>query len=95
MSVQELSSTAATTAYFEGLAQRLGRRQTLFGLGQGGFVTSTGSVVTRKDDKVLWVDTSGFGGSTAPAGPGPGVSATSSSAALTVASTIMACWSDR
>ena len=58
LSVKELGSTAATTAYYNGLAHSLGKvRDTSIG-GQRAFTTPTGSLVVRKDDKVLLVDVS-------------------------------------
>jgi hypothetical protein len=60
LSVKEMSSTEETTAYFDHLAQTLGKaaNQPQLGLGQGGFVTKNGSLVVRKDYKVLLVDVS-------------------------------------
>jgi hypothetical protein len=86
LSVKELSSWSATMAYFEGLGAQLGHKQTLYGLGQGAFLTNGGSVVVRKDWKVLLVDDSKFD-----------VAALSrqslgGTAAELVASVIMACW---
>ena len=64
LSVKELSSWAETDAYYDGLATRLGKTRDLCrDLGQGAFQTTDGSVVVRKDWKVLLVDTSG------PSGP--------------------------
>ncbi len=86
MSVKELSSWSETLAYYDSLAQRLGKSRDLENLGQGSFQTSDGSVVVRKDWKVLLVDASGL-----PAQFG--VPATSSqSAAVTVADVILGCW---
>jgi hypothetical protein len=60
--VKELSSDEETTAYFDKLANDLGRKEDLSSrgitLGQGAFTTNNGSVVTRKDYKVLLVDVS-------------------------------------
>lgn len=86
LSVKELSSAPETSAYFDSLATRLGRRQTLYGLGQGAFVTSDGSVVARKDYKVLLVDTSAYGGDKSAPTSG------SANPAEVVASTVMTCW---
>ena len=58
LSVKETSSPAATTAYFESLADRLGEARRLFGTGNGAFSTPGGDVVVRKDSKVLLVDVS-------------------------------------
>jgi len=86
LSVKELSSAAETTAYFNQLGVNLGNKQTLFGLGQGGFLTDNGSVVVRKDWKVLLVD------STALKAPIATNHSLSGTPAETVASVIMACW---
>lgn len=87
LSVKELSSVAETTAYFDGLAHRYGRKQVLYGLGQGAFLTDDGDVAVRKDYKVLLVDTSEFSRSfTQP-------QSSSGTPAEAVASTIMQCWS--
>jgi hypothetical protein len=59
LSVKELSSRAETDAYFASLRRSLGQSERLT-LGQGSFVTNNGSVVVRKDYKVLLVDTSGL-----------------------------------
>jgi hypothetical protein len=60
LSVKELSSWAQTKAYFAMLGQQLGDTGALGNLGQGAFTTSNGSVVVRKDWKVLLVDISGL-----------------------------------
>ncbi len=86
LSIKELSSWKQTTAYFDGLAARLGKARDLQGLGQGAFQTTDGSVVVRKDWKVLLVDTSGL-----PAQFG--VPPTSSGdVAVTVGDVILGCW---
>jgi hypothetical protein len=86
LSVKELSSTAETTAYFNSLGTQLGVARTLANLGQGAFQTTNGSVVVRKDYKVLLVDDTGlpptFGNP--PTGPG--------AVAVTVAIVILGCW---
>ena len=86
LSVQELSSEAETNAYYDSLAARLGKTRDLQGLGQGAFQTTDGSVVVRKDWKVLLVDDSGlpmqFG--VPPTGSG--------SVAVTVGAVILGCW---
>ncbi|MGH9017859.1 MAG: hypothetical protein ACRDY1_08955 [Acidimicrobiales bacterium] len=56
LSVRELSSWAQTKAYFAMLGRQLGDTGPLRNLGQGAFTTSNGSVVVRKDWKVLLVD---------------------------------------
>ena len=85
LSVKELSSKTETDAYFTSLAHRLGQTERLT-LGQGGFTTKNHSVVVRKDYKVLLIDTSGlptlFGAPLNNRGE----------IAITVAATIMDCW---
>lgn len=86
LTVKEMSSWGETLAYFHALGGRLGDTGGLTGLGQGAFTTQGGSVVARKDYKVLLVDISGL-----PANFG--VPATSSAdVANTVADVIMGCW---
>ncbi len=86
VSVKELSSTAETSAYFEGLATTMGRSRDLNALGEGAFQTTSGSVVVRKEWKVLLVNNAGL-----PAQFG--VPPTSSgSVAVTVADVILGCW---
>ncbi len=86
LSIKELSSWKQTTDYFDGLGTRLGKLHVLQGLGQGAFQTTDGSVVVRKDWKVLLVDISGL-----PAQFG--VPPTSSAdVAVTVGDVILGCW---
>ncbi len=86
LSVKELSSWAQTLAYFHSIGHQLGVSRTLANLGQGAFQVTNGSVVVRKDWKVLLVDVTGL-----PAQFG--VPPTSSRAvAVTVADVILACW---
>jgi hypothetical protein len=87
LSVKELSSAAQTTSYFDALGQRLGRAQSLQGLGEGGYTTSNGSAVVRKDYKVLFIDTSRL---PTQFGAPP---ETRINIATSVAATIMGCWS--
>jgi hypothetical protein len=86
LKVKELSSVEETTAYYDGLATQLGKKQDLQGLGQGAFSTKNGSVVTRKDYKVLVVDTSKL---PAQFGVPPD---TRENDAINVSFTIMECW---
>ena len=86
LSVQELSSRSATTAYFDKLGHQLGDTGTMNGLGQGAFSTTAGSVVVRKDYRVLLVDVSGL-----PKKFGKPLAARSS-IAITVTDSILACW---
>jgi hypothetical protein len=58
LSVKELSSWSQTKGYFAMLGRQLGDVGRLGNLGQGAFTTSNGSVVVRKDWKVLLVDIS-------------------------------------
>ncbi len=86
LSIKELSSWRQTMAYFNGLAARMGKTRSLQGLGQGAFQTTDGSIVVRKDWKVLLVDISGL-----PARFG--VPATASGyVAVTVGDVILGCW---
>jgi hypothetical protein len=86
LSVKELSSWPQTLDYFHSLATRLGKTGELQGLGQGAFQTTDGSVVVRKDWKVLLVDTSGLPGQF-------GVPPTSSGdVAVTIGDVILGCW---
>ena len=73
-------------AYFHGLASQHGRDRTLANLGQGAFSETDGSVIVRKDWKVLTVDITGLPTQF-------GVPPTSSSdIAVTVAIVILGCW---
>jgi hypothetical protein len=86
VSVTELSSWPQTYAYFDGLAASMGKTRDLEALGQGAFQTTDGSVVVRKDWKVLLVDDTGLPDQF-------GVPPTSSGAvAVTVADVILGCW---
>ena len=87
LSVKELSSWAQTLSYFHGLGRTLGETRSVYNLGQGAFQVRDGSVVVRKDWKVLLVDVSKLP-------PEFGVPPTKSSdVALTVADVILGCWS--
>jgi hypothetical protein len=86
VSVKELSSAAETTAYFTSLRAQLGESQRLKGVAQGAFVTKDGSLVLRKDYKVLFVDTSGL-----PVPFGSGFT-TRSQVAVGVGITVLGCW---
>ena len=86
LSVKELSSWPQTLAYFNGLKSTYGDTGSLGNLGQGAFQTTDGSVVVRKDWKVLLVDVSGLPASF-------GKPATSrGDVAYTVADLILGCW---
>jgi hypothetical protein len=86
LSVKELSSWSQTIGYYRSLGRQLGKTATLYGLGQGAFRVRNGSIVVRKDWKVLLVDVAAL--------PSPfGVPATSSAlVASTVADVILGCW---
>jgi hypothetical protein len=86
LSVKELSSWGQTTAYFQQLARLMGDSRTIQGLGQGAFQTTDGSMVVRKDWKVLLVDTAGL-----PAQFGQPLTS-SGEVAVTVADVILGCW---
>jgi hypothetical protein len=86
LSVKEMSSVPETTAYFDGLAARLHRTPQLIDLGEGGFSTRDGSIVVRKDFRVLLVDVSHL-----PARFGIPPMARSAFANA-AAATIMSCW---
>jgi hypothetical protein len=86
VSVTELSSWDETYAYYDGLATSMGKSRDLEALGQAAFQATDGSVVVRKDWKVLVVDNAGLP-------PQFGVPPTSSGAvAVTVADVILGCW---
>lgn len=86
LSMKELSSWPQTYAYYDSLQTQLGKAMPLQNLGQGAFQTTDGSVVVRKDWKVLLVDSSGlpaqFGVPPTP----------SKDVAVTVADVILGCW---
>lgn len=86
LSVKELSSRSATTAYFKSLRAQLGEAERLSGVAQGAFVTTNGSLVLRKDYKVLLVDTSDL---REPFGSGY---ETRDQVAVGVGMTVLGCW---
>lgn len=86
MSVKQLAGAAQTTAYFDRLGTKLGRMSALRGLGEGAYQTTNGSTVVRKDNLVLLVDVAHL-----PARFGT-PSAPRADVALSVAATIMGCW---
>jgi hypothetical protein len=86
VSVTELSSWKETYAYYDGLASTMGKVRDLEALGQGAFQSTDGSVVVRKDWKVLVIDNTGLP-------PQFGVPPTSSGdVSVTVADVILGCW---
>jgi hypothetical protein len=86
LSVKELSSKAETTAYFNALRAQYAESERLSGVAQGAFVTGNGSLVLRKDYKVLLVDTSGL-----PEPFGAGYQ-TRDQVAVGVGVTLLGCW---
>jgi hypothetical protein len=86
LSVKELSSWPETFAYFKSLETQRGVKETLYNLGQSAFQTANGSVVVRKDFKVLLVDDTGLPprSGTPPTTPG--------NIAITVADVVLGCW---
>jgi len=86
LAVKELADKASTDAYFDEMAQRLGKSAKINGLGQGAYTTSDKSAVVRKDYKVLLVDISKL---PAQFGNPPD---SRENIALNVAATIMGCW---
>jgi hypothetical protein len=89
LSVKELGTKRATTSYVTSLARVLGRRPDKLPLGQGAFWTTNGSVVVRKDTKVLLVDTSHL---MAGLGVPP---ENASDAAANIAVTVLGCWTGK
>ena len=87
LSVKELSSWPQTYAYFGQLATKLHKTMPITGLGQGAFITSNGSVVVRKDWKILLVDISAMHEDVGSPPRPPG------QLALYVAQAILGCWS--
>jgi hypothetical protein len=86
LSIQELSSWQQTFAYYRGLGRQLGRVRPLANLGQGAFQTTDGSVVVRKDWKVLLVNVAGLPAEFAVPPDDP------TDIAVTVADVILGCW---
>jgi hypothetical protein len=86
LSIQELSSWQQTFTYYRGLARQLGRVRPLANLGQGAFQTTDGSVVVRKDWKVLLVNVAGLPAEFAVPPDNP------TDIAVTVADVILGCW---
>jgi len=84
--VKELSSWPETFAYFASLGRNQGRSGTVPNVGQGAFQTDNGSMVVRKDWKVLTVNISGL---PAQFGRPP---TSRGDVAVTVADLILACW---
>jgi hypothetical protein len=86
LSVKELKNAALTTATYTAFATRLGRRPDIVSFGQGAFITTNGSVIVRKDFKVLDIDVSQL-----PTKFGLPLQ-DRSNVALSIAATVMSCW---
>jgi hypothetical protein len=86
LSVKELDNAAQTTAEYSADATKLGRRPDVVSFGQGAYITTNGSVIVRKDYKVLDIDVSGLPQNF---GSPPQDRA---NVALSVAATVMSCW---
>jgi len=86
MSVKDLANDAETSAYYASLQSELGDAHDVDGMGRGAFIARNGSVVVRKDFKVLLVDDSTLPAalSTPPLTP--------ANVAMLVAKTILGCW---
>jgi hypothetical protein len=86
LSVKELANAAQTTQEFNAFGAKLGRRPDAISFGQGAFITTNGSVIVRKDYKVLYIDVSkipqNFGSPPQDR----------SNVALSIAATVMSCW---
>jgi hypothetical protein len=85
LSVKEVSSEAETTAYADSLAKKLHKTDTQVAI-DGAFQVQDGSVVVRKDFKILLVDVTKL---PAEFGVPP---ASRGDVAINVAVTIMGCW---
>jgi len=85
LSVKELVSADATTAYFNSLAAKFGKKETIIGLAQGAFLAPNDDVIVRKDYKVLLVDVHGISQQFVPA-------MSRSDVSKDVAAAIMSCW---
>jgi hypothetical protein len=91
LSVKELLNTADTTDYFNYLSNVYGRTLPL-SLGQGGFYTKNGSVVVRKDFKVLYIDVSHLPQQFGPASASNQTGYTRQNDAGSIAGAILNCW---
>ncbi len=86
LSVKELSSWAQTYSYYAMLGKTLHETSTIPNLGQGAFQVRNGSVVVRKDWKILLVDITGL---PSEFGEPP---TSSGDVAATVGDIILGCW---
>lgn len=87
LSVKELDSAKQTTEYFDQQRAALGHKGGNIAIGQGAFSTTNGSLVARKDWKVLTVDVSKI----PPRFGQPPITPTE--VGLATGETIMGCWS--
>jgi hypothetical protein len=87
LSVKELDSAKQTTDYVNQLRTQLGHKSGNIGIGQGAFETKNGSLVARKDWKVLTVDVSKI----PPRFGEPPITPTE--VGLATGETVMGCWS--
>jgi hypothetical protein len=86
LSVKELSSWPQTYGYFDQLARTLHKTTPIAKLGQGAFIGRNGSVVVRKDWKILLVDISRVRGEVGSPPRPPG------EVAIYLAQVILGCW---
>ncbi len=86
LSVKELSSWAQTKSYFRTLEKLMGKAQVINGLGQAAVETSDGSMIVRKDWKVLLVNSAAL-----PRQFGQPLTS-SRAVAQSVADVILGCW---
>jgi hypothetical protein len=84
--VQELPTLSGTRAFMTSLGRSMGDAGPVANVGQGAFATPNGSVVSRKDNKVLVVNVAGL-----PRTFGHPATARGE-VALTVTELIFACW---
>jgi hypothetical protein len=86
LAVKELVTQAQVVALYNSDAKTLGRRPDVVSFGQGAFITTNGSVIVRKDNKVLDIDVSHI-----PQKFGAPLQ-DRSNVALSIAATVMSCW---
>lgn len=86
LSVKELLDEKQTTAEYKAFATKLGKRPEVVSFGEGAFIATNGSVIVRKDFKVLDVDVSAL---PQQFGDPP---QDRSNVALSIAATVMSCW---
>ena len=86
LSVKELDSQAQTTSYYNALGTQLGRLPDSTALGPDSFLTNNGSLVLRKDNKVLLVDVAHLPAQFGKSGSPP------SEIAQAVGGAVLGCW---